>query len=90
MIRVLLGAAAMASVSGAQAPGSSPPTWQLYPLVDAVTNCNAGKPTGYSNASCFHVGSADSAKGCETLVAQLLARGGPATRWRLTRLPLTA
>ena len=60
------------------AEASGPPTWQLQPGVDAVTECNAGKPAGYSNASCFHIGLSDSAQGCEKMAAQLLARGGPA------------
>ena len=54
------------------------PSWETFPSVDAVTDCNGGKPAGYSNSTCFHVGISDDAQGCEKLVAQLLASGGPA------------
>jgi hypothetical protein len=55
-----------------------PPIWEMFASVDAVTGCNAGKPTGYDNATCFHIGVSGDAQGCEKLVAQLLASGGPA------------
>ena len=63
---------------GLGARADEPPTWEMFTSVDAVTNCNAGKPTGYDNVTCFHIGISDDAQGCEKLVAQLLASGGPA------------
>jgi hypothetical protein len=45
--------------------------WKIYNNTEAVTMCNAGKPTGYSNASCYHVGISTSAAGCATLASAL-------------------
>ena len=37
----------------AQHEGGRPvePSWEMFPSVDAVTECNGGKPAGYSNAT---------------------------------------
>ena len=60
------------------AAASPAPDWKVYDSVDAVTSCNAGKPSGYDNTTCFHIGVSTSAAGCEKLIAELAASGGPA------------